>query len=164
MSDLLTDEVGGRSPRIRMEHTEPPTELAQPPAGYAGGPDPLEDGEVHVSDYLRVLYKRRWPALTMLLLVFISTSIYTFTATPVYSARVQILIEKEASNVVSFKEAVEQNQVTDDYYQTQYRILQSRALARRTLDALQLWTNPEFSDSQTLGVSTLLARAASRSP
>src|SRR5262249_7723291 len=98
-------------------------------------------------DYLRVLYKRRWPALTMFLVVFVSACILTFTATPIYTARVQILIEKEASNVVTFKEAVEQNQVADDYYQTQYKILQSRALARRALDALQLWHNPLFDSS-----------------
>src|SRR5207247_9880903 len=37
-----------------------------------------------------------------------------------------------------------QNQITDDYYQTQYKILQSRGLARRTMDSLNLWTEPEF--------------------
>jgi polysaccharide biosynthesis transport protein len=123
---------------------------AAAPPGYPQGTEPLTDGEVHLSDYLRVLYKRRWPALTMFLVVFLSTCIFTFTATPIYNARVQILIEKEASNVVTFKEAVEQNQVADDYYQTQYKILQSRLLARRTLDSLQLWHNPQF-DSTEIG-------------
>ncbi len=105
------------------------------------------DGGVHISDYVKVLSKRRRPALTMFLIVFVGACLYTFTTPPTYSARVQILIEKEASNVVAFKEAVEQNQVTDDYYQTQYRILQSRALARRTLDSLQLWHHPLFADA-----------------
>lgn len=114
--------------------------------------------EVHLSDYLRVLYKRRRPALTVFLLVFLATCVYTFTATPTYSAKVQILIEKEASNVVAFKEAVEQNQVTDDYYQTQYKILQSRALARRTLDALHLWQNSHFGDGpQATGPRAVLS-------
>jgi len=93
----------------------------------------LGDDEVHLLDYVKVLYKRRWTALTAFLIVVSSVSLYTFTATPIYEARVQILIEKENSNVVTFKEAFEQNQVTDDYYQTQYKIVQSRALARRTI-------------------------------
>ena len=38
-----------------------------------------------------------------------------------YEATAQILIDKESTNVVTFKQAVEQNQTTDDYYQTQYR-------------------------------------------
>ena len=55
-----------------------------------------------------------------------------------------MLIEKENTNVVTFKQAIEQNQTTDDYYQTQYKILQSRALARRTLEAAKLWDSPQL--------------------
>jgi len=126
----------------------------QPPSqGY--GSNILVDDELHRSDYLQVLYKRRWTALTAFLIVVLSVCLYTFTATPIYEARVQILIEKENTNVVSFKEVFEQNQTTDDYYPTQYKILQSRALARRTLDALKLWDHAQFNpgpdDSLTVG-------------
>jgi len=124
-----------------------------PMSGY--GSNILGDTEVHLLDYVKVLYKRRWTVITVFLIVLLSISVYTFTATPIYEARVQILIEKEASNVVTFKEAIEQNQVTDDYYQTQYKILQSRALARRTIEALKLWDNPRFNpktgDGLTVG-------------
>src|SRR6476660_4666601 len=147
MPDPLIEQPGGHSPRLNLEHRAPvpfPIQAPPPAANHMTPPEPPDDTEVHLSDYLRVLYKRRWPALTVFLVVFVSTCIYTFTATPIFNARVQILIEKEASNVVTFKEAVEQNQVTDDYYQTQYKILQSRALARRTLDSLQLWHHPQF--------------------
>lgn len=138
-----------------LHANQPPALTIEPAAAnrsVALSPDLLDRDdaigtEVHLSDYLRVLYKRRRPATTVFLLVFLTTCLYTFTATPTYSAKVQILIEKEASNVVAFKEAVEQNQVTDDYYQTQYRILQSRALARRTLDALHFWQNPQIAGS-----------------
>ena len=130
------------SPRIGMVGEAADAPL--PPPTYGDGSNVLGDTDVHLLDYVKVLYKRRWTALTAFLIVVVSVSVYTFTAIPVYEARVQILIEKEATNVVSFKEAVEQNQVTDDYYQTQYRILQSRALARRTIDALKLWDHPQF--------------------
>src|SRR5205823_12851752 len=72
------------------------------------------------------------------------------------------------SNVVAFKEAVEQNQSTDDYYQTQYRILQSRALARRTLDAARLWQHPQFAGtsepSRDLGALTSALPSLTRPP
>src|SRR5438270_526988 len=109
---------------------------------YGYGSNVIGDGEVHLLDYVKVLYKRRWTAITAFLVVFLSVTIYTFTATPIYEAKVQILIEKENTNVVTFKEAFEQNQIADDYYQTQYKILQSRALARRTIDGLKLWEHP----------------------
>ena len=112
------------------------------PAGYGYDSNVIGDPERHLADYLRVLSKRRWTAITAFLIVFVSVTVYTFTATPIYEVRAQLLIEKENSNVVTFKEAFEQNQITDDYYQTQYKILQSRALARRTIDALKLWNAP----------------------
>jgi succinoglycan biosynthesis transport protein ExoP len=132
-------------------HTAPP--------GYGYGSNVLGDAEeVHLRDYVRVIYKRRWTAVTAFLAVFVSVTIYAFTATPIYESKVQILIEKENANVVSFKEAFEQNQITDDYYQTQYKLLQSRALARRTIETLQLWNHPQFKpgdDHVSLGTIVL---------
>ncbi len=124
----------------------PATSASSAGAGgsFGYGSNVLGDTEVHLADYLRVLYKRRWTALTAFAIVILGASVYTFTAIRIFEARAQVLIEKENANVVTFKEAFEQNQITDDYYQTQYKILSSRALARRTLDALKLWDHPQF--------------------
>jgi len=96
----------------------------------------------HFYEYLRVVYKRRWAAVTAFVICAALVAVKTFTTIPVYEATAQVLIDKESTNVVTFKQAVEQNQTTDDYYQTQYRMLQSRALARRTLEAAKLWNHP----------------------
>jgi len=115
--------------------------------------------EAHLGDYLRVVYKRRWLAVTTLLLVVVTAIVYTFTATPVYEARTQLLIEVDNPNVVSFKEVIEQDKATSDYYQTQYRILQSRTLARRTLSKLNLWGQfqPVPEAAQGFSIRTLVA-------
>jgi polysaccharide biosynthesis transport protein len=147
MAELWIDEPDDSRLQDGGPDITPGTRIATTSADL-GQAEPDDTPEIHITDYVRTIYKRRWPALTAFLLVFLGACLYTFTATPIYAARVQILIEKEASNVVAFKEAVEQNQVTDDYYQTQYRILQSRALARRTLDALQLWHHPQFAEAR----------------
>src|ERR1700674_4664577 len=149
MNDSFSD---GHPDRLRLLEIDPMAPGSGTPtpapsaARYGYGSNVLggTDVDVHLLDYVKVLYKRRWTAMTAFLIVFVTVTIYTFTATPLYEAKVQILIEKEATNVVSFKEAFEQNQVADDYYQTQYKILQSRALARRTLDGLKLWNHPRF--------------------
>ena len=52
---------------------------------------------------MRVLYKRRWVAVTAFVLVFGLVTVYTFTATPLYEARAQVLIENEEANVVNFQ-------------------------------------------------------------
>jgi capsular exopolysaccharide synthesis family protein len=102
------------------------------------------DREVHFLDYVRVLYKRRWMAATVFAVVLGVTVVQTFTETPLYEAKTRLLIESGEQNVVSFRQVVDENQTRGDYYQTQHNILQSRALARRTLDAHKLWQTPPF--------------------
>ena len=111
------------------------------------------DREIHILDYVRIVYRRRWSVLVAFVAVFGSTLVYTFTATPVYEARAQLLIENEDSKIVSFQEVLEQNKKANDYYQTQYRILQSRALAKKTMDAEQLWMDPQFTGGGAPGLS-----------
>lgn len=91
-----------------------------------------------------IVYKRRDDGFIVFALVFAIALVYTFTTTPLYEARAQLLIEIDAPNVVSFEEVVEQNRASTDYYQTQYRILQSRSLAKRALDAAGLWQHPSL--------------------
>jgi capsular exopolysaccharide synthesis family protein len=113
-------------------------------AGYGTYGSYRNPDAFHLVDYLRVLYRHRRVVGTAFVLIFSIVMLHTFTATPLYDARAQILIENENPNVVKFDEVFRQNKDTDDYYQTQYRILQSRLLARRTLEAEQLWNNPVF--------------------
>jgi len=102
--------------------------------------------DVHLLDYVRVLYKRRWTAATVFLIVLLAAAVYAFTATPVYEARTRLLIESDDPHIVSFKEVIDKGPAESDYYQTQYKILQSRTLARDTLEALHLWNNPLFGE------------------
>ena len=98
----------------------------------------------HVADYLRVVYRRRWLAATVFLLVFLSAFIYAVTATPVYEATVRLQIEIETPNVTPFREVVPNSRwgMRTEFYRTQYEILQSRSLARTTMDRLALWDHP----------------------
>lgn len=100
--------------------------------------------EIHLTHYIKVLYKRRYLAITVFLVVVLSVAIYSFTATPIYEAKSRLLIESDQQNVVSFKQVVQEDQTKIDYYQTQYNILQSRALARNSLEALKFWNTPPF--------------------
>ena len=98
----------------------------------------------HLVDYLRVLHKRRWTAATAFLLVLVTVTVYTFTVTPIYEARTRLLIESDNPNVVDFKEVIDEQGTKADYYQTQYNILTSRALARKAIEDLKLWENEHF--------------------
>jgi succinoglycan biosynthesis transport protein ExoP len=128
--------ASGRPPQVSHEPASPPQSQAR-----ASGWTP-DSG--HLLDYLRVLHKRRWTAATAFLVVLVATMLYVFTTTPIYETRTRLLIESDNPNVVSFKEVIDEQAAKADYYQTQYNILQSRILARKTLDGLSLWQHPYF--------------------
>ena len=91
---------------------------------------------------------------------------YTYTRTPIYQASAQIQIEDENQKVVPFQE-VTQREIgwdTSEYYQTQDKILQSRSLARRTLDSANLWTHPALGGSSGNRRAARGSRTAGRAP
>jgi polysaccharide biosynthesis transport protein len=100
---------------------------------------PTHKSSWHPTDYVRVLYKRRWVAIPGFLLVFLSGAIGSLRTVPIYEARTQLMIEKDARRATSLNTVMEDRDswYQDDFYPTQYRILQSRALATRTAQALR---------------------------
>nr|UXE45062.1 hypothetical protein Hi04_10k_c4246_00030 [uncultured bacterium] len=108
--------------------------------------------EKHLLDYVRVIYKRRWIALPVFLIVMTFGVINTLRQTSVYQGRVQLLIEKDTPNVATLDQMFQSQDgwFLDDFYQTQYRILQSRSLARRSVDLLGLWDAPRLGNGPDL--------------
>jgi capsular exopolysaccharide synthesis family protein len=131
------------------------------PAGYGYGASgygstPATESELSIIHYLQVLYRRRYVALAAFVVVFLGASLYTFTAIRIYESTVRILIERDNPKVVSFQEVLDPGEITDDYYETQYRILQSRVLARQTIDALNLWSDPQFNQPPRMTIRGLV--------
>ncbi len=104
------------------------------------------EDEHHVLDYVRIVYKRRWIAIPALLLVFLVGALNSFRTTPLYEARTQLLIEKDTPKVANLNTMFQEQDgwYNDDFYQTQYRILQSRTLARRTVELMNLPKHPSL--------------------
>ena len=127
--------------------------------------------DIDMLEIVRLLYRRRWSMITIFAIVVAAVVAQTFTATPVFEARARLLIESDDPNVVSFKAVVDEGQANADYYQTQYGILQSRELARRTIASLNLAHAPAFGANQRSGIREKLwssseraAAAANESP
>jgi succinoglycan biosynthesis transport protein ExoP len=114
-----------------------------PPPGYSYTP-PQEEKEVNLRDYWKVIRKRRWTIIAFFLIVVITTAVGTFSMKPIYRGTTSVQINKENPQIVDFKEIFAVNTMDLDYYQTQYKILESRTLARRVLQSLKLSEHPEF--------------------
>ncbi len=119
--------------------------------------------ERRLSDYLRIVYKRRWIAGPVFLTIFVFGAVNAFRQVPIYQSRAQILIENDSPKVAKLDQMFDSTDgyYNDEFYQTQYRILQSRSLAKRTLDAMKLWDAPRLGSGPTprgsISVTALLS-------
>jgi capsular exopolysaccharide synthesis family protein len=107
-----------------------------PPSSRSATPRPRIEvtADHHVlRSYLAIVYRRRWTALAVFVVVFGMAAVRTFRATPIYEATARIMIEADSPTVVSFQDTIETNRRANEYFQTQYRLLTSRALAKRAL-------------------------------
>ena len=104
--------------------------------------------EIHLRDYLRVIFKRRWLIAAVLLIVVVSVTIESFRMTPIFRATAQVMIETDNPKVVDIEEVLRVNNNDYDYYQTQYGILKSQALTLKVIKFLNLKENAEFGGSK----------------
>src|SRR5687768_9355966 len=115
----------------------PPGEAATTIAAAASSPalashDPVRiydaaNGEApHFWDYWGVLVRHRWTVIAVFLVVVMAAMVQTFTTRPIYTAKATLKLEKEEPRVVKFEEVV-RTDPQPDYYQTQYKLLKSRA-------------------------------------
>ena len=99
---------------------------------------------IDIRDYVRVIVKRRRMIISLFSCILAAGLISTFTATPIYEATASIIIEKEKANIVTFSEFMSEDLYGVEYYQTQYKILESRAVARKVIQQLGLDKNEKF--------------------
>src|SRR5687768_5280867 len=108
------------------------------------GPPGSGSPRVVLLDYLRVLYRRRWLALGVLATVVSAVAIHTYRTVPLYEARVSVLIDFEAPNVIDIPDVLDEAPNLGAYTQTQQELLVSRALISQTVDTIELWSKPGF--------------------
>lgn len=93
--------------------------------------------------YWRLIRKRLGLIVVFGLVGLTVSLIQVVQTSPVYQATAKLLIERDTPKLALFEDVIPTHG-SDDYYQTQYRILQSRSLARRVIQALELPDHPDF--------------------
>lgn len=97
----------------------------------------------NLMDYWSVILKRKGTVLSFAIPVLVIAAILSFALKPTYTAKGTLLIEKEP-NILSFEKILQGESFNDDYYQTQYKLIQSRTVAGNTIEKLKLYENEEF--------------------
>ena len=133
MSDELTEFKGVTekySERAGRSHL-PSTEFRQDFSDW-------DAEEVHLRDYLDVIFRRRWLIISFLMLTFISTLILTLASPKIYKASSSIEVSPQDQKVTKFEEVVGSEVRVQEFYQTQVDLLQNNELARRVIETLEL--------------------------
>jgi succinoglycan biosynthesis transport protein ExoP len=99
----------------------------------------------NIQEYVRMLVKRRWAVVIVFLVVFGTAALRTFTEVPIYTATVQILIERQVPRLLD-QGSVPYEMYSEEFYQTQYKLLESKALAKKLVDKLKLKNHPNYRD------------------
>jgi capsular exopolysaccharide synthesis family protein len=109
-------------------------------------PDSPAREDKPVLAHLRVVLRYRVMVAVVFVSVVALAALKSYNTRPVYKAEAQIQIERENPNVLTFKGVADVNERgwADDYYQTQYKLLQGRSLARKVIEELRLQDDPEF--------------------
>lgn len=97
------------------------------------------DAATQLYDYLRLLLKHRWLIIAVMLVTVSSAAAFTFTQTPIYQASATVLIEPEAPQVLNIQEVQPMaGSMSQEYYGTQYRLIQSQPVIMGVIRRLKL--------------------------
>jgi len=97
-----------------------------------------------LTDYLHIFLRRRLTFVGIFLIVVPLTALYCFTCTPRYAATAQLLIERHLPRVLDTEASQIMEASGQEFYQTQYKLLESRAVAQRVIKKLNLTQHPDF--------------------
>lgn len=119
-----------------------------------------EDG-FNFWESLQVVLKRRWMILAILVLGVAVATVLTLRTTPLYRATATIEIQQQEAQIIEGAN-VEPTVVADsEYMATQYELLQSRTLAERVAERLDLPSDERYAN-QALTREERLNQAAAR--
>jgi len=124
----------------------PTTQESDPQAIPAAGGD-----EIDLREYWRILLRRRWVIASVFAAVVVLTLLFTLRQTKIYAATATLIIDLNAPRVLN-KEDVQEVVDTGtggywfskEYYETQYKVIMSRAVAQRVVEKFQLAKDLRF--------------------
>jgi capsular exopolysaccharide synthesis family protein len=106
--------------------------------------------EVHLLDYWRITWRGRWTIAAIFVVVLTLVTIATFLQTPIYQATGAVEIQAQGRRVLPLQDVspVGVNSWSwfgeQRYFNTQYEVIQSRAVAGRVVERLDLRNHPRF--------------------
>lgn len=124
-----------------------PALRADTPSALITTPGTTSSGDTMpiIRQYMRIALRWRYVILGAIAVCFILGLIITLLMTPQYTATATIEISRESNQVTNFQSVERETSIADqEFYQTQYGLLESRTLAERVANQLNLVDDPGF--------------------
>jgi capsular exopolysaccharide synthesis family protein len=97
----------------------------------------MDEKEIHLRDYLRIIIKRKGSILTFFVLTMLIVIIATFTATPLYLAGTKVMIERNTAGSLTTSSTY--SPYDPEFIETQNQLIMSTAVIEKAIENL----NPE---------------------
>lgn len=94
--------------------------------------------EMHLIDYFNIVRKRKWTVIACFVCVVCVATLWLLKTKRVYMATTQIMIESPSSFINKVADVTYSDTKDLTFYQTQYKLLMSRSLAKKALEDLGL--------------------------
>lgn len=123
-----------------------PTFPALPPPGQPAG----TSASAELVRYLRLFLARKWIILGTVAIVVVGAAAHTFRQTKIYAASASVIIDVTAPRFLDNQvQDVSDNNATNywfnrEYFETQYKVIQSRAVSLRVVQKLGLDRDAPF--------------------
>ncbi len=97
-----------------------------------------DDPRINIGDYLGVIKRYKWSIIAMALLGAIIGGLKAMSGVPVYRATVTMVVEPDFSSLASANQGAVVYATAWRFYETQYDLLRSRAVAERVVKKMDL--------------------------
>lgn len=126
--------------------------LTERPAAQLNPYDPFieeleADQEFDLRHYWRLLFKHKWTILTVFIITLAFTAVSSLQKPAIYTASALVEINRDTMQVLNFQGSTDSYYYDEKFYQTQYELLKSRALAEDVIEELHLADNPTFNQA-----------------
>jgi len=99
---------------------------------------------LNFNEYLRILIKRKWLILSILLAAVVVGALTTLMKTPLYTSTVRLQIDPNTAKVVQTGDVTPTEGYNLDFMRTQFELLNGRTMAERVASALKLGEDLDF--------------------
>lgn len=143
--ELSPDHLGVNSPPPALDKeiswSETNIDLSEQEEGGEKG--------IPFSYYWKIVLKRKWQILAVIILVSLPTALHLSTLIPLYRASATMLIEQKKTKMISSIEDIYRPDTSStSYLQTQFELMTSRYLVEEVIRQERLDMAPEFNPRQ----------------